>query len=87
MDTRALGLAIVTLGGGRRRGGDAIDPRVGLAQVQPVGQPVAVGEPLAIVHAADAAAGQVAVRAVQQAIQIGDQAMPARRVCLATVAA
>jgi thymidine phosphorylase len=87
MDTRALGLAIVTLGGGRRRGGDAIDPRVGLAQVQPVGQPVAAGEPLAIVHAADVAAAQVAVREVQQAIQIGDEAPPARALCLAAVPA
>ena len=32
IDVRSLGLAIVALGGGRRRGGDPIDPRVGLGR-------------------------------------------------------
>ena len=34
MDTRAIGLAVIALGGGRARAGDAIDPRVGLSDVR-----------------------------------------------------
>ena len=32
MDTRKIGLVIVALGGGRRRGGDKVDPRVGITR-------------------------------------------------------
>jgi thymidine phosphorylase len=52
VDTRALGLVIVELGGGRRRADDPIDPRVGLADVLPPGRAVQRGEPLLWVHAA-----------------------------------
>jgi thymidine phosphorylase len=51
MDTRAIGLAVVALGGGRLRASDAVDARVGLSQVLCVGTPVQVGTPLARVHA------------------------------------
>ena len=74
IDVRALGLAVVALGGGRTRPGDAIDPCVGLAAVLPLGAAVATGEPLALVHAADAASAQVAVLAVQAAFVIADVA-------------
>ena len=37
MDTRAIGLVVVALGGGRALAGDAIDPRVGIGGVLPVG--------------------------------------------------
>jgi thymidine phosphorylase len=66
MDTRALGLAIVALGGGRVRPGAAIDARVGLSRVLPVGAAVRAGEPLLFVHAAsdaDALAVQAALAA------------------------
>jgi thymidine phosphorylase len=72
LDVKALGLAIVELGGGRRRGGDAVDPRVGLAAVRAPGDRVAAGEPLALVHAADEAAAAAAVRAVQAAFTLDD---------------
>ncbi len=72
MDVRALGLAVVALGGGRLRPGEPVDPRVGLAAVLPLGAAVAAGEALATVHAADAAAADAAVATVQAAIGIGD---------------
>ena len=87
MDTRALGLAVVSLGGGRRRGGDAIDPRVGLAQVLPLGRAVTAGEPLAVVHAADAATAEAAVQAVQQALRVDEAPPPAAPLCLGVVQA
>jgi thymidine phosphorylase len=85
MDTRALGLVVVELGGGRRRGGDAIDPRVGLARVRPTGAAVAHGEPLAFVHAADARSAEAAVAAVAAAIRVADHAPPDPPVVLEVV--
>ena len=51
MDTRAIGLAVVALGGGRLRASDAVDARVGLSQVLAIGAPVQAGSALARVHA------------------------------------
>ncbi|MDH4050146.1 MAG: thymidine phosphorylase [Rubrivivax sp.] len=85
MDTRALGLAVVALGGGRRRNGDAIDPRVGLADLCPPGRAVVAGDPLAVVHAADAASADAAAAAVRAAVEIGDTPPPPRPPCLAEV--
>jgi thymidine phosphorylase len=74
MDVRALGVAVVALGGGRAVPGQPVDPRVGLSQVLPLGSVVVAGQPLARVHAADAVAAEAAVAAVQQACQISDSA-------------
>ncbi len=64
LDVRALGWAVVALGGGRRLAGDRVDPRVGLSRVCGLGAALQAGEPLAVVHAADAATADAAVRAV-----------------------
>jgi thymidine phosphorylase len=47
---------------------------VGLSAVLPLGAAVAVGEPMAVVHAAGADAAEAAVRAVQAAMQINSTA-------------
>ena len=52
IDARALGLAVVGLGGGRRRVTDTVDPSVGLAEVRGIGEEVGPNAPFAIVHAA-----------------------------------
>jgi thymidine phosphorylase len=70
-DTRALGLAVVSLGGGRRRPEDAIDFAVGLTNLAELGDAIAVGQPLAMVHARTQAAAEQAVREVQAAYKIG----------------
>ena len=64
VDTRGLGMAVVELGGGRRRSGDAIDPSVGLSDLTRIGQRIRRGDSLATVHAsteerARSAAGSV----------------------------
>lgn len=51
VDARAYGLAVMGLGGGRRRPEDSIDPAVGLSDIKGVGEEVGPGRPLAIVHA------------------------------------
>ncbi len=70
IDTRALGLVVAGLGGGRRRPGDAVDPRVGLSEVAALGCAVQSGQALARVHAAGDEAASSAVAAVQQAFTI-----------------
>ena len=52
IDTRGLGLAVVELGGGRRRAADAIDHAVGLESLIGLGAAVEPDTPLARVHAA-----------------------------------
>ncbi len=52
VDTRAVGHAIIELGGGRRRVGEVLDLSVGVTDFAPVGTLLDSERPLAIVHAA-----------------------------------
>jgi len=70
MDTRTLGMAVVALGGGRQRAGDAIDYSVGLTDMVCLGQQLAVGQPLTVIHAASETAWLEAAEAVRRAITI-----------------
>ena len=83
--TRDIGLAVVELGGGRRRASDRIDHRVGFSDVVSIGQQVAAGEALAIVHAAGDDAAAAAVAALQRCIQLGDAAPAARPLVIARI--
>ena len=60
IDAREVGLAIVELGGGRKRGDERIDGRVGFSDILPVGAAVNAERPLAVVHAASQEAAQAA---------------------------
>jgi thymidine phosphorylase len=72
VDTRALGLAVVSLGGGRTRPTDPVDPAVGLTDVAGPGDDVApAGRPLARVHARTDADAEAAARAVRAAMGVG----------------
>ncbi|WP_413725514.1 thymidine phosphorylase [Sodalis sp. RH16] len=73
MDTRQLGMAVVALGGGRRRAGDAIDYSVGLTDMVRLGDVVEAGQPLAVIHAASEAGWIQAAQAVQAAIAIAPE--------------
>jgi thymidine phosphorylase len=72
LDTRAIGLAIVAMGGGRRREGDRIDPRVGFTAIAAPGARVGPGRPLAVVHAATVPQAEAAAAALTAAITLGD---------------
>lgn len=74
MDTRALGMAVVGMGGGRRRAQDPIDYSVGLDQMVTLGERVDAQRPLAVIHAASEADWQAAAAEVKAAIQIADEA-------------
>ena len=71
-DTRGLGLAVVTLGGGRQRPSDKIDHGVGLSGFKPLGTKVAKGEPIAFVQANDEPAAGQAARTVAECYRISE---------------
>lgn len=72
MDGRALGVAVVALGGGRLRSGDRIDPAVGLSDIARIGDPVEAGDPLAIVHGSDAEETEAIAEELIAAFTISD---------------
>lgn len=81
-DTRALGLAVVELGGGRKRASDEIDPRVGLDKILPLGTKVEKGQPIAFVHAAEQAIGEQVARRVAGLYRIAPEQPASRPVVL-----
>lgn len=74
INTRAVGEAVVHLGGGRLRGGDKVDPRVGFSDLKGLGMNAGPGDPLARVHAATQAAADRAIAALQAAYVLGEGA-------------
>ncbi len=76
VDTRALGLAVIGLGGGRRRPDDLIDPAVGLTHRAGPGDEGGPDRPLAVVHARTEAAADAATAAVLAAYRLGDTHRP-----------
>ncbi|MDQ7080053.1 MAG: thymidine phosphorylase [Paracoccaceae bacterium] len=73
IDTRALGMAVVGLGGGRQKQGDALDYRVGLQHMAGIGTHLSAGDPVALVHAADESALEAARQAVLGAYRFGSE--------------
>jgi len=71
MDTRAIGLCIVELGGGRQSAENKIDHRVGLSEFRLVGETLNKGDPLLVIHAADETSWQAAAEVLLNAIVIG----------------
>ncbi len=51
IDTRAIGVTVIALGGGRTRAADSVDHAVGLSELVPLGTGVESNDPLAVVHA------------------------------------
>lgn len=72
IDGEALGLTVVALGGGRQVETDSIDPAVGLSNIVRLGDRIAKGAPIALVHAAREEAARRAADSVQAAIRISD---------------
>lgn len=75
VDCRALGMAVVSLGGGRAAPGERIDPAVGLTGLAGVGAE-ARAAPLARVHARDRDHAEAAARRILDAYTIADEAPP-----------
>lgn len=76
LDGRAIGNAVIGLGGGRRVATDKIDHRVGFDQIVGLGAVVEAGQPLARIHAADEGAADAGTTAFVAACTISDSAPP-----------
>lgn len=71
VDTRALGLVVVALGGGRTRPQDPVDHAVGLTQLVGPGDAVGPDRPLAVVHARTEDAAVAAAEQVRACYTVG----------------
>ncbi|SMR82386.1 thymidine phosphorylase [Aliiroseovarius halocynthiae] len=71
IDARVVGLAVVELGGGRRRASDQIDPAVGLTRLAPLGAKLEKGDPIAVIHAANTSDADTAKSQLEDAYRIG----------------
>jgi thymidine phosphorylase len=74
IDTRAIGVAVIGLGGGRTRPQDDIDHAVGFTDLAGLGVGVGPERPLGTVHARDEASAEAAARALAAACAIGADA-------------
>ncbi len=73
VDSRAVGIAVIELGGGRARPEDRIDHSVGFTRLAAVGAPVGRGDaPLATVHARTEAHAEKAADALRAAYKLGN---------------
>jgi thymidine phosphorylase len=73
MDARAIGHALVEIGGGRKRPDDDIDLAVGVTRVAGIGDEVGSGRPLCLVHARDEAGAELATERIRAAVRVGDE--------------
>ncbi|MCA3247431.1 MAG: thymidine phosphorylase [Azospirillum sp.] len=71
VDTRAVGVAVLELGGGRTDPAQAIDPAVGFADLAGPGETVGPDRPFAILHARDEATAARAARTLEAAYTLG----------------
>lgn len=74
VDTRAVGLVVMGLGGGRKSAADRIDFGVGLVDVAGIGEAVGPDRPLARIYARDRDAAETAARDLALAMRVADTA-------------
>jgi pyrimidine-nucleoside phosphorylase len=72
LDARAVGEAARYLGAGRLHPTQAVDPAVGVEVAAKVGDRVAAGQALAVVHARDAHTGARAAERIARAVELSD---------------
>ncbi len=75
MDVRAVGLAVLALGGGRSRVEDAIDYGVGITDIVGIGERTERDRPLAVIHARSDAEAARAAATLVDAVAVGDAAV------------
>jgi thymidine phosphorylase len=71
IDARAVGMAVVALGGGRSRAADPIDHAVGFTRLAGLGAEVSASAPLALVHARNDAQAKMAGAQLAAAYKVG----------------
>jgi hypothetical protein len=78
IDARAIGMAVIALGGGRQRVEDPIDPSVGISQISGVGCRVDTHTPLAFIHASSEDDRDRAAQLLSDAYTIGNEVVEVR---------
>ena len=73
MDTRAVGMAVVQLGGGRKVAADTIDYSVGLNDICRLGDRINPSQPIAMLHANSEDCWNQAADTLRAALTISDQ--------------
>jgi thymidine phosphorylase len=86
IDTTALGLAVVGLGGGRQKQGDVLKHAVGLGQLAGLGAVLEAGDPLAVIHADNEAALARARKQVLAAYRLAEKPAPENPLILKRIA-
>jgi pyrimidine-nucleoside phosphorylase len=74
MDGEQIGMALVELGGGRKKTGEKIDHGVGFEFRKGLGSAVKKDETIAEIHARDAKTAQIAFKMLEIAVEIGAEA-------------
>ena len=77
IDTRAVGMSVVELGGGRLRNDASVDHSVGFTDIVEIGDSVDSQRPIAMVHARSEAAAERAAEQLRAAFTIGEGAASA----------
>ena len=85
IDTRAVGMTVVELGGGRRVATDQLNFAVGLTQLTGLGEQLSADHPLAFIHADTEDSWQQAARQLASAYQVGDSQPAANPVIYQTI--
>ena len=84
VNTRAVGNAIIELGGGRRQVGEQLDLAVGFSNIAAIGTAVDSERPLAVIHAASEDDAERAEQNILSACKLGESA-PAERPAVAEI--
>ena len=85
VDAFLVGNAIIELGGGRRKLGDALDLATGLSDIAAIGEQLDGDRPLALIHASSKDAAARAAELIRQACEVADSPPPARPVVADTL--
>ena len=73
VDTRAIGNAVIALGGGRKKLGEILDLSVGLSSIRGIGDLVDKETPICVIECSSLDLGHVAEGMVRDAVVIGPQ--------------
>ncbi len=82
MDTRQIGLSVVTLGGGRKSPSDDIDHSVGLSCIRGLGDHVDTSMPFLRIHAHNEDQADQAETMIKAAVSVGDKAPKSQNIVI-----
>lgn len=85
MDTRAIGMAVVALGGGRTSPSQAVDHSVGFTEICQISDSLQADQPLAMVYAKTEAAADDAISRFHSAVTISAAAVSAGPIVAQTI--